>query len=152
MSRISDSIEVFLKKLIDEEINKEVLIQRNQLADEFNCAPSQINYVLSTRFTYEKGYVIESKRGGGGCIFIKKLQYDKLKEKKLELIYKSIGNSITYQNALEILNHLTEIKLISDREYEVMKVAINDRTLVNVENRNCVRADIIRAMMSTVFI
>ena len=62
MARISDVIENFIKDMISEEEESIVSIRRNELADKFSCAPSQINYVLSTRFTYEKGYVIESKR------------------------------------------------------------------------------------------
>ena len=76
MARFSDTIENFIKDMINEERERQVLIQRNELADKFSCAPSQINYVLTTRFTYEKGYIIESKRGGGGCIVIKKITYD----------------------------------------------------------------------------
>ena len=59
MARISDIIAKFINDMIEEEKDKEIIIQRNELADKFNCAPSQINYVLTTRFTTEKGYVIE---------------------------------------------------------------------------------------------
>ena len=75
MARLSDVIEEFIKQMFNDSNKNTVFIQRNELADQFRCAPSQINYVLTTRFTYEKGYLIESKRGGGGHIAIKQLEY-----------------------------------------------------------------------------
>ena len=87
MARISDIIAQFINDMIEDEKNKEVIIQRNELADKFNCAPSQINYVLTTRFTTEKGYLIESRRGGGGYIIIRRVEYNS-KEKQLEEIKK----------------------------------------------------------------
>ena len=68
MARLSDIIESFIKEMLNENGGDQVQIQRNELADQFRCAPSQINYVLTTRFTSDKGYVIESRRGGGGHI------------------------------------------------------------------------------------
>ena len=94
MARISDIIAQFINDMIEDEKNKEVIIQRNELADKFNCAPSQINYVLTTRFTTEKGYLIESRRGGGGYIIIRRVEYNS-KEKQLDAINKAIGNSLT---------------------------------------------------------
>ena len=76
MARLSDVIENFIKDMLVENGGEEILIQRNELADQFRCAPSQINYVLTTRFTYDKGYVIESRRGGGGYIIIKQLKIE----------------------------------------------------------------------------
>ena len=74
MARISDIIAKFINDMIEEEKDKEIIIQRNELADKFNCAPSQINYVISTRFKPSQGYYVESKRGGGGYIKIKKVK------------------------------------------------------------------------------
>ena len=65
--RLSDSIERFIKTLLEQE-ETEIELKRNELAEYFGCAPSQINYVLATRFTPDHGYVIESQRGGGGYI------------------------------------------------------------------------------------
>ncbi|MDZ4957408.1 CtsR family transcriptional regulator, partial [Clostridium perfringens] len=119
---------------------------RNELADKFSCAPSQINYVLTTRFTYEKGYIIESKRGGGGCIVIKKVTYDD-KNEKLALINNSIGESITYGGALSILEYLRDINNITDKEHEIIKIALNDRTLASSGDKNKLRADILRGII-----
>ncbi|MEL7601687.1 MAG: CtsR family transcriptional regulator, partial [Bacillota bacterium] len=74
MSVLSDSIELFIKELLDQ--SDEVSLQRNELAQHFNCAPSQINYVLATRFTPDKGYIIESRRGGGGYIRVLRLSVE----------------------------------------------------------------------------
>ena len=149
MARISDTIENFIKDMINEERERQVLIQRNELADKFSCAPSQINYVLTTRFTYEKGYIIESKRGGGGCIVIKKITYDD-KDERLLLINTSIGESITYGGALCILDHLKDTKNITEKEYEIIKISLNDRTLVSVEDKNKLRADMLKGIITVI--
>ncbi|EHI97097.1 MULTISPECIES: CtsR family transcriptional regulator [unclassified Clostridium] len=146
MARLSDIIEDFIKQMFNENRDNVIFIQRNELADQFRCAPSQINYVLTTRFTYERGYLIESKRGGGGHIAIKQLEYDD-SNKREEIINQSIGDTITYHNANALLNHLLESGVIEERECEIMKMAINDRSLTSAENKNKVRADILKAMI-----
>lgn len=146
MARLSDIIEDFIKQRLNDNDENIIVIQRNELADQFRCAPSQINYVLTTRFTYEKGYLIESKRGGGGHIAIKQLEYDGSNERE-KLINQSIGCTITYHNASALLNNLFESGIIEEREYEIMKIAINDRSLVAAEDKNKVRADILKGMI-----
>ncbi len=74
MRNISDIIEQYLKQVIDLSNNNVIEIKRNEIADRFECVPSQINYVINTRFTLERGFVVESKRGGGGYIRIIKSQ------------------------------------------------------------------------------
>ncbi|GAB6168932.1 CtsR family transcriptional regulator [Clostridium carnis] len=149
MAIISDTIESFIKNMINEERGKQILIQRNELADKFSCAPSQINYVLTTRFTYEKGYLIESKRGGGGCIVIRKVTYDN-QDKRLDLIRNSIGSSITYKGAISILDHLKDSNAITHKEYEIIKISLNDRTLITAEDKNKIRADILKGIITVV--
>ena len=146
MARLSDVIEEFIKDMFNNNNNNVIFIQRNELADQFRCAPSQINYVLTTRFTYERGYLIESKRGGGGHIAIKQLEQDSA-SKREQLIGESIGNTITYHNASALIDHLQESEIISKRECEIMKMAVNDRSLVSSENKNKVRADILKGMI-----
>lgn len=148
MARLSDIIEDFIKKMIEENEESELEIQRNELANYFSCAPSQINYVLTTRFTTEKGYYIESKRGGGGCIKIRRLQFTNY-EPLIEKISEKIGNSITYDGAMNIINWLYECEIITIREANIMKIAINDRTLSSYfDNKNNSRADILKAMVT----
>ncbi len=149
MARISDIIAQFINNMIEDEKNKEVIIQRNELADKFNCAPSQINYVLTTRFTSEKGYMIESRRGGGGYIIIKRIEYNN-KEKQVEAINKAIGESLTYSAALLLLEHLYETNLITKRELEIVKISINDRTLSNAEDKNKLRAEILKGIIMVI--
>ena len=91
--RMSDMIEEFIKDLFDEE--DEIEIQRNDLAEHFNCVPSQINYVIATRFKPSQGYYVESKRGGGGHIKIKKVNITK--SNYFMHIINSIGDVITAQ-------------------------------------------------------
>ena len=149
MARISDIISQFINDMIEDKKDKEVIIQRNELADKFNCAPSQINYVLTTRFTSEKGYMIESRRGGGGYIIIKRIEYNN-KEKQVEAINKAIGESLTYSAALLLLEHLYETNLITKRELEIVKISINDRTLSNAEDKNKLRAEILKGIIMVI--
>lgn len=149
MARISDTIEIFIKEMLQSKDDNKILIQRNELADRFCCAPSQINYVLTTRFTYEKGYVIESKRGGGGCIVITKIEYNDNSE-KMDIINQAIGDSITYQGTISLINHLHESNIITNRELEIIKVSINDRTLATVDDKNKVRAEMLKGIITIV--
>ena len=149
MARISDGIAEFLNNMIEEKTSKEIIIQRNDLADKFNCAPSQINYVLTTRFSHEKGYIIESRRGGGGYIVIKKISNDN-NEKIAMMLNEAIGKSITYQGALSLINYLLELNLVTERECDLIKMSVNDRILTSVEDKNKVRADILRGMIAVI--
>lgn len=149
MARISDIIAQFINDMIEEEKNKEVMIQRNELANKFNCAPSQINYVLTTRFTTEKGYMIESRRGGGGYIIIKRVEYNS-KDKRLDEINKAIGNSLTYSSAILLIEHLYDTNLITKRELEIIKISINDRTLVASDDKNRLRAEILKGIIMVI--
>lgn len=149
MARISDIIAQFINDMIEEEKNKEVMIQRNELANKFNCAPSQINYVLTTRFTTEKGYMIESRRGGGGYIIIKRVEYNS-KDKQLDEINKAIGNSLTYSSAILLIEHLYDTNLITKRELEIIKISINDRTLVASDDKNRLRAEILKGIIMVI--
>ena len=149
MARLSDIIENFIKNVLSENGGQQVQIQRNELAGQFRCAPSQINYVLTTRFTYDKGYVIESRRGGGGYIVIKQVTNDRA-EKRNILINDVIADSITNHNGLSIIESLYESGLVAQRELELMKIILNDRTLVSAEDKNKVRADILKAMLMVI--
>lgn len=148
MARLSDIIEDFIKGMLEDSEERELQIQRNELANYFSCAPSQINYVLTTRFTTDKGYYVESRRGGGGCIIIKHVDFDQNKY-LIQLLNDKIGDSITFHTTMQIVNSLLESDAISQMEANLIKVAVNDRTLNAAgENKNRVRADILKNMLS----
>ena len=138
MAKLSDSIEYFLKDLLDQTEDNNLIIRRNELADKFKCAPSQINY--------EKGYLIESRRGGGGYIVIKKVIHEVHADRR-DLIYDEIGTGITYHNAAAIVDNLLEHNIIDEKAANLTKVAINDRTLQSSKNINETRADIFKALL-----
>ncbi|TDT51247.1 CtsR family transcriptional regulator [Fonticella tunisiensis] len=150
MARLSDIIESFIKEMLEGSKENVLEIQRNELANIFNCAPSQINYVLTTRFTIDKGYYIESRRGGGGFIKITRIDIDKNDYIK-DVIWNNIGNSITLQEGERYIELFKERGYISDREAKIMKAAINDKTLVLPVNlRDIIRAQILKTMLITV--
>jgi transcriptional regulator of stress and heat shock response len=147
MARLSDVIEAFIKELLEDAKEKEVEIQRNELANQFSCAPSQINYVLTTRFTQDKGYYIESKRGGGGCIRITRMHYTTYNS-LAEIINEKIGDFITSDSGNKIINSLRESEIITEREASIIRAAINDRTLYDaLENKNKLRATILKTII-----
>ena len=114
MTRLSDVIEEFIKDMLKNSNENQLQIVRNELANYFSCAPSQINYVLTTRFTVDKGYYIESRRGGGGYIIIKQF---KLKQDKflLDVINEKIADSITYNTGVHIVEGLMESDIITKK-------------------------------------
>lgn len=151
MSNLSDVIEGFIKDLIDDADSSTIEIQRNLLAQQFGCAPSQINYVLTTRFNNDKGYIVESRRGGGG--YVKIFRVDTPHNEHLEnILNKSIGDSITINKAYDIIDVFKEKGIISAREQNIMKRVLSERVLSKVfhEDRNKLRADILKEMMLSI--
>ncbi|WMJ77270.1 MULTISPECIES: CtsR family transcriptional regulator [unclassified Sedimentibacter] len=149
-NNLSDIIEGFIKELLEANNYKAVEIQRNILAQQFDCSPSQINYVLSTRFNNDRGYLVESRRGGGGYIRIFKVQSSM--ENELErLLNDSIGNNITLNKAFDLLHVLSDRGVISQRELRIMQSVLSDRALSNVsyDDRNKLRADLLKEMILT---
>ncbi|MPM28199.1 Transcriptional regulator CtsR [bioreactor metagenome] len=147
MARLSDVIEEFIKELLSEAKEEEIEIQRNELANYFSCAPSQINYVLTTRFTQDKGYYIESRRGGGGCIRIVRVNYNE-HTSLAEIINDKIGDYITSDSSNRIIDSLQESGILTQREAKIIKIMLNDRTLTSaLDNKNKLRADILKAVI-----
>ncbi len=147
MSNLSDIIEDFIKELIEANNFRAVEIQRNFLAQQFDCSPSQINYVLTTRFNNTKGYIVESRRGGGGYIRILRVQssIDELQE----ILNENIGDSITLNKSFDVLNALAEREIITGRELKIMQSILSDRALSNAsyDDRNAIRASILKEMI-----
>ena len=120
--RLSDAIEQFIKTMLTQEA-PEVELKRNELAEYFNCAPSQINYVLATRFTPDHGYIIESRRGGGGYIRIFRMTQD-TSEHLLYLLHERVGDSIDALAASHLVQQLRERELVTDGEAAMMSMGI----------------------------
>lgn len=151
VARLSDIIEEFIKQMMENNDEPQLQIRRNELANHFSCAPSQINYVLTTRFTIDKGYYIESRRGGGGCIIIRRIVCNSNRN-LLDIIIGKIGDSITYNVASQIIDGLFEADIIDETEVNILKTVINDRTFSDyVDNKNKLRASILKSVMMVIF-
>ena len=143
--RVSDIIEEFIKDLFDDD-SSEIEIQRNDLAEKFNCVPSQINYVISTRFKPAQGYYVESKRGGGGHITIKKINITK--SEYLMHIINNMGDSLTNGDVDRLISDFLTYKLVNEREAKLLRVATSDNVLIlPKEIRDNLRANILKNML-----
>ncbi len=152
MRNISDLIEQYLKHRLDLSDEGAVEIQRNDLADRFSCVPSQINYVISTRFTLEKGYMVESKRGGGGYIRIQRVELPALKMISYH-IEKTIGSSIDQTSAEGLIYQLEQAEMISKRESNLLRSAVSRDTIgLMLPVRDEVRARVLRAMLISLLV
>ncbi len=143
--RMSDVIEEFIKDLFDDN-NEYIEIQRNELAEKFNCVPSQINYVISTRFRPSQGYYVESKRGGGGHIRIKKINVTR--SNYLMHIITSMGDTITSNEVDIFISNFLSYNIVNKTEAKLLKVATSDNVLiVPQENKDKLRASIFKNMI-----
>lgn len=129
---ISDIIERYLKEILAN--SEEIEIRRSEIADQFDVVPSQINYVIKTRFTIQNGYVVESKRGGGGYIRIEKVKLlDDIDV--LDSLIGVIGDSLNERDAISILGSLYEDSVLSKREASLLASTLSKSTL-NIGDRN----------------
>lgn len=141
---MSDIIESYIKELLKEE--EEVNIKRNDLATYFNCVPSQINYVISTRFTDKHGFIVESRRGGGGGITIRRVTLNK--NDYVSNLINSIGNFLKQNEAYSYIRTLYEYSIITKREANIMFGAVSDNTLSpDSEYKDFLRAKIMKNML-----
>jgi len=126
MATMTDIIENFIKELMKE--SNSIQIQRNELASLFSCVPSQINYVLTTRFTLDRGYFVESKQGGGGYVQIAKIQQNK-KDYIKDLLNEKIGDQISFKRAKDIVENLKDTELITERESKIILSSIDEKSM-----------------------
>ena len=142
---ISDKIEAFILELLKAD-DDWLEIGRNELASVFNCVPSQINYVISTRFNPDKGYIVESRRGGGGYLRIKRVLPD-----DDNIIYNTvlkIGKRIDYTTAKSVLDYLLSFNVINNISYKLMISAISQRCIPNtLDEKDMIRANIFKNML-----
>lgn len=148
MRNISDIIEQYLKTVFQTKGQNTIEIKRSEIADQFQCVPSQINYVINTRFTLEKGYIVESKRGGGGYIRIMRVRH-KDKSKLIDEVIEMANPAISQRAATDILERLLEEEIITKREGKIMLSAIERSTLsFKLPLRDEIRSRVLTAMLS----
>jgi len=143
--KISDLIEEYIKEIFEQ--NEVVELNRSTLADMFNCVPSQINYVISTRFIPELGFYVESRRGGGGYIKISRVS--STKEEYVSNITEKIGSKLS-QSVVDIyLSDFIRYNLLDKETAQLLKVTLSDKSLNKVDKlkRDEVRADMLKNIL-----
>jgi transcriptional regulator of stress and heat shock response len=149
MRNISDIIESYLKQVLEMSAEDLVEIKRSEIADKFQCVPSQINYVINTRFTIERGYIVESKRGGGGYIRIMKVQsYDWAH--LIDHLLSLFENRISQSSAEDVIIRLVQEDIITNREAKIM-LSVIDRSVLYIDlpYRDELRARMLKAMLTS---
>ena len=144
---ISDLIANFLQASLEEAENGVLEIQRSDLAQRFNCVPSQINYVMSTRFSPERGYIVESRRGGNGYIRITRVQVDR--QTLMMHVINSLGSRVDLPSARAILSNLVHTGALNEEIARMLLAAVGDKALASVprEYRDTIRADIMKQVL-----
>ena len=144
MSNLADLIEQYLRAILAQQDMVE--LQRRELARMFRCAPSQINYVLETRFTFDQGYIIESKRGGGGYIRITQLQWDTPKSLP-ELLDSLVPEKVGREDVANIINRLVKEGVIRSEKAQLI-LLIMERELADLpdEYGDYLRAKFIKTL------
>jgi len=144
---ISDLIASFLQESLEDTENGVLEVQRNDLAQRFNCVPSQINYVMSTRFSPERGYIVESRRGGNGYIRITRVRVDR--QTLLMHVINSLGDQVDLPSTRAILSNLVQSGALSEEIAQSLLAAVGDQALRSIsrEYRGAVRADIMKQVL-----
>lgn len=147
MRNISDIIEGYLKQVLELGGQGRIEIKRSELADKFQCVPSQINYVIKTRFTAERGYLVESKRGGGGYIRILRISPSSETELFDEIV-QQVGGELTQQMSEHMIYRLLDEEMITKREAKLMLATMSRSTLaLPLPLRDEIRAYVMKAML-----
>lgn len=149
MSSLADEIERYIKQLIEQSTQRTIRLSRSQLAEMFDCVPSQINYVLSTRFNTEKGYLVESRRGGGGYVRIIRLSISDFQD-MMDLI-NSTPDRASQRVGEDLIQRLYEEDILTKREAMLMNAVIQEETLnVSSQDPDKIRGNIIKGMLATI--
>ena len=141
----SDHIEAYIKAILEQ--SGMVELPRSQLADTFQVVPSQINYVIKTRFTESRGYLVESKRGGGGYIRIGRIEFSNHHEMLRDLLY-SVGEEVSLAIFEDVLRLLFEQDLGTRQEMNLLLAMATDRVLG--DDANLIRANMLRQLLQEV--
>ncbi|WML55513.1 CtsR family transcriptional regulator [Neobacillus sp. PS3-12] len=149
MRNISDIIESYLKHVLELSEEDLVEIKRSEVADKFQCVPSQINYVINTRFTVERGYIVESKRGGGGYIRIMKVESHDAAH-LIDHLLSLLQNRISQSSAEDIIYRLVHEEIITNREAKIM-LSVIDRSVLYIDlpYRDELRSRMLKAMLTS---
>ena len=144
---ISDLIAAFLADGLEAAEDGVLEVQRSDLAQRFNCVPSQINYVMSTRFSPEHGYIVESRRGGNGYIRITRVRVDR--QTLMMHVINSLGSRVDLPSARAILSNLVQSGALSEEIARVLLAAVSDQALSAVprEYRDVIRASIMKQVL-----
>ena len=144
--RISDSVANYILDLLNE-ADGTAEIQRNELANYLGCVPSQINYVLTSRFTPEQGYLVESRRGGGGYIRITRMRLSK--SDMIMHIVNGVGDSLDAATARAMTSNLLQNGMVDTTAAGLLQAACSEHALAAVpkEIRDTVRASIYKNML-----
>ncbi len=144
--RISDIIAAYIQNMIEETDSGVAELQRNLLAEELGCVPSQINYVLTSRFTPEQGYIVESRRGGGGYIRVRRVQTPS----PLTNLVQNLPNTLDSASAQNLLQNLVYRELVNSEIARLMAVALSDRTYRDVppDKRDALRANMMKQLLT----
>ena len=144
---MSDHIERYIKALLDQAGQDGLEIRRIELAELFECVPSQINYVLKTRFSNERGYIVESRRGGGGYIRILRLEPQHQQGICL-WIYETVGESIDMSEAEALLARLLDHDYLSRKDMVVIRALLEEETReISEVYAGRLRATLLRSML-----
>jgi len=154
VARLSDIIEDFIKEQLSYNDLGAVEIQRNELANRFNCVPSQINYVIATRFSSDKGYFVESRRGGGGFIKICRIHFDNSADRYFMHVLAEMGDSISQGTAEIFLRNFCQRGVLSERESRIAAAALSDKGLYTLppEERDRARAQILKNIIAALMV
>ena len=147
---LADDIERYLRHLISRSGTGAVEIRRAEVAGYFKCVPSQINYVLETRFSPERGYLVESRRGGGGFIRIIRVRY-KSPNDLIKRVLAEVGDRLDESRARHYIELMRDRNVVSQREADIMTAAVRREILrVEVGLRDRLRARVFKAMLLAV--
>lgn len=146
---ISDVIEQYLKEIMQSSASGLIEIQRSEVAELFQCVPSQINYVISTRFSLEQGYIVESKRGGGGYIRIRQVQF--ASKEKLIMTLQQVRGGISQREAEGMIEQLERESVITFREATMMRSLMRREVLqIDLPHRDALRARLVSQMLQVI--
>lgn len=148
--RMSDLVARYILEMLERQ-DGNAEIQRNELAGSLGCVPSQINYVITSRFTPEQGYIVESRRGGGGYIRITRVKADR--STALMHIINAIGKAIDKSSVEIMIKNMLNQSIIDERTARLMMGALSERAFSDIpqEIRNSLRANIFKNMLLTLY-